>query len=76
MKLSHATLIAILSLGVGLAGCEKKPETTAEKIEDKVKDGLDMRPHEKAQDAAEDASKALKEAGEAAKEAVTPDSKK
>lgn len=76
MKLSHATLIAVLSLSLGLSACEKKPETTAEKIEDKVKDGLDIRPHEKAKDAGEDASKALKEAGEAAKDAVTPDSKK
>ena len=75
MKLHNAAMYAVLTLGIGLTACEKKPETAMEKLEDKVKDGLDARPNEKLQDAGEDASKALENAGEAVKEAVTPDPK-
>ncbi len=75
MKLHNALMVAALTLGLGLTACEKKPETAAEKLEDKVKDGLDMRPNEKLKDAGEDAAKAIDEAGEAVKEAVTPDPK-
>lgn len=75
MKLPHAALCAVLSLGLGLAACEKKPETALEKFEDKVKDGLDARPNEKLKDAGEDMQDAMKDAGEAMKEAVTPDPK-
>ncbi len=75
MKLHNAALFAALSLGIGLTACEKKPETPVEKLEDKVKDGLDMRPNEKMKDAGEDAAKAIENAGEAVKEAVTPDPK-
>lgn len=75
MKTQHAALAAILTLGVALTACEKKPETKMEKLEDKVKDGLDARPNEKLQDAGENAKDAMKDAGEAAKDAVTPDPK-
>ena len=75
MKLHNALMYSVLTLGIGLAACEKKPETAIEKLEDKVKDGLDARPNEKLQDAGEDASKALENAGEAVKEAVTSDPK-
>ena len=47
MKTQHAALAAILTLGVALAACEKKPESKLEQLEDKVKDGLDARPNEK-----------------------------
>lgn len=75
MKLQNAALFAVLTLGIGLTACEKKPETPIEKLEDKVKDGLDARPNEAMKDAGEDAAKAIESAGEAVKEAVTPDPK-
>jgi hypothetical protein len=74
MKLHIAALFAVLTLGMGLTACEKKSESSMEKLEDNVKDAFDARPHEKMKDAAEDAGDAIEEAGEAAKEAVTPDS--
>ncbi len=76
MNIRNLALVAVITLGLGVAACEKKPETAAEKIEDKVKDGLDMRPHEKMKDAGEDAKKALDNAGDAVKDAVKPDPKK
>lgn len=75
MKLHNAAMYAVLTLGIGLTACEKKPETPVEKLEDKVKDGLEMRPNENLKDAGEEAGKALENAGEAVKEAVTPDPK-
>jgi len=75
MKLHNALMVAALTLGLGITACEKKPETAAEKIEEKVKDGLDLRENEKLKDAGEDASKAIENAGEAVKDAVTPDPK-
>ena len=75
MKLHNAAMFAVLTLGIGLTACEKKPETPVEKLEDKVKDGLDARPNESLQDAGEDAKKAMENAGDAVKEAVTPDPK-
>jgi hypothetical protein len=76
MTLNRTVLLAgFLALGTGLAACEKKPETPAEKLEDKVKDGLEARPNENMKDAAEEAGKAIEDAGEAAKDAVTPDPK-
>ena len=72
MKLHHALSCAVLTLGLGLVACEKKPETAIEKLEDHIKDGRDTRPHEKLKDATEDAADAMKEAGEAVKEAVAP----
>lgn len=75
MKLHKALLFSVLTLGAGLAACEKKPATAVEKLEEQVKDGLDLRSNEKMKDAGEDAAKALENAGEAVKEAVTPDPK-
>ncbi len=75
MKLQQAAFFAVLTLGLGLTACEKKPETPMEKLEDKVMDGLDARPNEALKDAGEDASMAIENAGEAVKEAVTPDPK-
>lgn len=54
-------LIPILSC-LTLAACEEKPKTTSEKVEDKVKDGLDARPGEKVKDAGEDLKEAAKDA--------------
>lgn len=44
----------------GITACKERPKSTGEKIEDKVKDGLDARPHEKLKDAAEDIKDAVK----------------
>ena len=73
----HRTLLlaSFTALGFGLAACEKKPETAMEKLEDKVKDGLEARPNENLKDAGEEAKKAMEDAGQAVKEAVTPDPK-
>lgn len=75
MKLHTAAIYAVLTLGIGLTACEKKPQTPVEKLEDKVKDGLDARPNENMKDAGEDAKKAIENAGDAAKDAVTTDPK-
>jgi len=76
MKLQPALVAATLALGFGLTACEKKAETPFEKLEEQVKDGLNARPNENLKDAGEDAADALKNAGEAVKEAVTPDDPK
>jgi hypothetical protein len=44
--------------------CNKQPETTGEKIEDKVKDGLDARPNEGIRDAGENIKDAVEDAVE------------
>ena len=44
-----------------LSACEEK-KTTGEKVEDKIKDGLDARPGEKLKDAGEDVKDAVKDA--------------
>lgn len=66
--LSRVLLVAVC-IG-GLAACEKKPETTAEVVEDKVGDMLDTRANENFKDAAEDASSAVSEAAEGVKDSV------
>jgi hypothetical protein len=52
------------------AGCDNKPKTVPEKIEDKVKDGLDTRPNEKLKDTGEDLKDAAKDAKDAVKDAA------
>jgi altronate dehydratase len=66
--MSHAVLVAVLSLGLGLSACKKKDENAAEKMEEGVKDALDVREHEKLKDAAEEATDAAKDAAEGIKE--------
>jgi hypothetical protein len=55
------TLLFAVTVSTFVA-CEKKPETTGEKIENKVGDALDNRPGEKVRDAAEDTKEAVKDA--------------
>jgi len=43
----------------GLVACEEKPKSVGEKVEDKMKDGLDARPGEKRKDAGEDVKDAV-----------------
>ena len=50
--------------------CEKKPQTTGEKIKDGVNDALDRRPGEKLRDAGEDLKDAAKDAKDAVKDAA------
>lgn len=75
MKLRNAVLFSVLSLGLGLAACEKKEETPIERATDAVGDATDSRDNEKLKDAGEDAKDAMENAGEAAKEAVGADEK-
>ena len=55
-------LIVCAILLTSFAACEDRPRTTGEKVEDKVKDGLDARPGEKIRDGAEDTKDAVKDA--------------
>lgn len=41
--------------------CQERPMTTGEKIEDKVKDGLDARPNEGIRDAGENVKDAVED---------------
>ena len=75
MNKNIATLLLIGVLGATTVACKKEEPSAVEKLEDNVKDGLDMRENEKLKDAGENAADAVKDAGEAAKEAVTPDPK-
>ena len=61
MKIYLHLLLCALTLTAFTACKEKvRPKTTGEKIEDKIKDGLDTRPNEKIKDAAEDVKDAIK----------------
>lgn len=53
-------LLAAFALSI-LPSCEE-PKTPVEKVEDKVKDGLDARPGEKVKDAGEEVKDAVKDA--------------
>lgn len=75
MNKNIATLLLIAALGATTVACKKEEPTAVEKLENNVKDGLDMRENEKLKDAGENAADAVKDAGEAAKDAVTPDPK-
>ena len=68
MKNSFHLLICV-SAFAGLSACDK-PKTVPEKVEDKIKDGLDARPNEKLKDAGEDLKDAAKDAKDAVKDAT------
>ena len=76
MNKNIATLLLSGVLGATTVACKKEEPSAVEKLENNVKDGLDMRDNEKLKDAGEYAADAVKDAGEAAKEAVTPDDPK
>ncbi|MEN3942221.1 hypothetical protein WJU23_13065 [Prosthecobacter sp. SYSU 5D2] len=71
-----ATLALLFGLTLTLVSCKEKPiviekhDTVGEKVEDRIKDGLDARPNEKVRDAVEDIEDAAKEAREDVKDAV------
>jgi len=58
----NTTLLILIctALVINFTAC--KPKTRGEKIEDKVKDGLDVRPNEVIRDTAEDARDTVKDA--------------
>ena len=70
MKIRKGVLVAFLSLGLGLGitACGKKDEGPLDKTAEQVKDGLDMREHEKLKDAGENVKDAAQDAKEAVKE--------
>lgn len=70
MKAPVAASLLALSLAMGLSACEKKPETPMEKVEDGIKDGLNMRPNENMKDAGENLGDAAKDASQAVKDAA------
>lgn len=61
-------------LGVALlfavTACDNRPKSVGEKVEDRVKDGLDARPNEKAKDLGEDLRDTAKDAGRDVRDAV------
>lgn len=70
-NLKSALLIASIIFGTGMSciiftGCERRPETLGEKIDD----ALDARPNEKLKDAGENAADAVEDAAEDVKDAV------
>jgi hypothetical protein len=67
-NLKSAILAAAIIFGTGVScimvtGCERKPKTLGEKIDD----ALDARPHEKIKDAGEDLKEGVKDAVDDAK---------
>ena len=73
MKTSLKSSLPLLALIIGTSvasltvpGCERKPKTLGEKIDD----ALDARPNEKIKDAGEDAADAVKDAAHDVKDAV------
>jgi hypothetical protein len=54
--------LVITSCALFFSACERKEETLGEKIEDKVKDGLDARPAEGIRDVGEEIKDAAKDA--------------
>lgn len=66
MTLRYLFMIAIALALSTLSACGQKPTETTEKVVDKVNDALDRRPNEKARDAIEDITSAVKDATEEA----------
>ena len=64
MKLRYFFMIVIVLST--LSACGQKSTETTEKVVDKVNDALDRRPNEKARDAIEDITSAVKDASEEA----------
>lgn len=68
MNIRNGVLVTFFSVGLafGLTACGHKDEGPIDKTAEQVKDGLDMRDHEKLKDAGED----IKDAAHDAKEGV------
>lgn len=70
MRIRNMLMLAVLSLGLGMAACQKKDESPMEKAVDAVGDATNTRDNEELKDAGEDAADAMENAGEAVEEAV------
>jgi hypothetical protein len=70
MNIRNGVLVAFLSMGLGLGitACGKKDEGPLDKTAENVKDGLDMRDHEKLKDAGENVKDAAQDAKEGIKD--------
>lgn len=75
MNFRHAALLAVLSLGVAVSACQKKEESTGEKVKDAIGDATNSRDNEKMKDAGEDAKDAVNNAAEGVKDAVQGENK-
>jgi len=67
MKLSH--LLVIVATLFALSACDQ-PETTSEKVGDKIDDALDRRPGEEVRDVAEDAADKVEDTAGEIKDAI------
>lgn len=70
MKTRNVLFMLVLSLGLGMAACQKADESPMDKAADAVGDATNSRDNENMKDAAEDAGDALDNAGEAVDDAV------
>tara|TARA_R110000787_G_scaffold58117_29_gene132529 strand:+ start:1757 stop:1984 length:228 start_codon:yes stop_codon:yes gene_type:complete len=75
MKFRHASILAVLTLGLAISACEKKDEGVMDEAADAIGDATNTRDGEEFKDAGEDASDAMENAVEGAKEAVGADEK-
>jgi hypothetical protein len=70
MIIRNLLITLVLSLGLGVAACQKQEETPVEKATDAVGDLTNTRDNEELKDAAEDAEDAVEDAGDAVEDAV------
>ncbi|MEN8663631.1 MAG: hypothetical protein ABF356_01585 [Polycyclovorans sp.] len=70
MIIRNLLITLVLSLGLGVAACQKSEESTMDKATDAVGDATNTRDNEKLKDAGEDAADAMENAGEAVEDAV------
>jgi len=66
----NVLITLVLSLGLGVAACQKSEETTMEKAADAVGDATDTRENEELKDAGEDAADAMENVGDAVEDAA------
>ena len=70
MQIRNVLFMLVLSLGLGVAACQKAEESPMEKAADAIGDATDTRENEEMKDAVEDAGDAMDNAGDAVEEAV------
>ncbi|WP_029889960.1 hypothetical protein [Polycyclovorans algicola] len=70
MIIRNLLIALVLSMGLGVAACQKAEETPMEKATDAFGDATDTRDNEELKDAGEDAEDAMENAGDAVEEAV------
>ena len=60
-KPMKAIISSILGVTLLICACDNRPKSVGDRVEDRVKDGLDARPNEKLKDAGEDLRDAAKD---------------